>query len=107
MSSIYYLDCVKKEKRYHISKYIFLPAQCMKVNILPAVLPVSGLLSLVGLDTADVVRGTFHQLCYQIVGLFLDFSAESGRSRFRHRRHILREQANNKFSVTQGMACVI
>lgn len=41
------------------------------VSHLPALLPVSGLLGLVGFDAADVVWSTFHQRAHQIVGLFL------------------------------------
>ena len=38
---------------------------------LPALLPVAGLLGLVGLDAADVVRGALHQGLHQVVGLLL------------------------------------
>ena len=38
---------------------------------LPALLPVPGLLGLVGLDAAYVVGGALHQRAHQVVGLFL------------------------------------
>lgn len=37
----------------------------------PVVLPVMGSLSLIGFDTANVVRSTLHQFTYQLIGLSL------------------------------------
>ena len=48
------------------------------VGHLPALLPVSGLLGLVGFDAADVVWSTFHQCAHQIVGLFLRGGGRKG-----------------------------
>lgn len=41
------------------------------VFFLPSLLPVLWLLSLVGLDAADVVGGAFHQRVHQVISLFL------------------------------------
>lgn len=38
---------------------------------LPALLPVSGPLGLVGFNAPDIVWGAFHQRVHEIVGLFL------------------------------------
>lgn len=45
---------------------------CVYVDVcVPALLPVSRLLRLVGFDTAYVVGRTLHECAHQIVGLFL------------------------------------
>lgn len=44
---------------------------CRDRGLSPALLPVFRFLGLIGFDTADIVRCTFHQGAHQIVGLFL------------------------------------